>query len=55
MLPVLRHGGAECRYLSGAPLEIPPLLGGRQFPEPLLVTRQGCWEQVRGRIRAKGA
>jgi myo-inositol-1(or 4)-monophosphatase len=47
---ILRAAGAALLHLSGAPLEIPPLLDGRRLPEALVIAPPALLEPIRAGI-----
>ncbi|MER2600285.1 MAG: inositol monophosphatase [Caldilineales bacterium] len=53
--PLLSALGIELRYLSGAAVEITPLLDGRAAPEPILAARAALIEPLLQRITSRQA
>ena len=51
--PLLTYLGIELRYLSGAGVEIAPLLDGRPAPEPILAARAALIEPLLQRITSR--
>lgn len=47
---ILRAAGAAMAHLSGKPVAIPPLLDGRNLPEPLVIASPAMLEPIRAAI-----